>query len=234
MQNWLQRIFKDERSKAYAFTSDFLAIVTILSIVSLTLETVPSLDYYTWLFVIVEWFAVVVFSFEYIGRLIISRPRQRYPLSFFGIIDLVSILPTILGLGNWTFLKSARAIRIIRLLRMLRLAKISRSGGDIEESFGVFGLNILIYVSTLLFALLIVGTTIYLVEPTNSAFVSIPAGMWWSFQVFLGGMPVTVPDTTLGGAVYAFGRFVGLLLLGLLVGVVGNIFRTYLLPKKSN
>ena len=178
-------------------------------------------------FLVIEWVAVVLFSIEYIGRLSVSQPRYKYPLSFFGIVDLVAILPTFLGLGNFTFLKSARALRIIRLLRMLRLAKISRTSGVSEESVGVLGLNVLIYFVTLVFALLVTGTAMYLVEPNTSAFVSIPAGMWWSLKVFMAGIPVVEPVTMWGEVFFVITRFVGLMLLGLLIGSLRTKLSNY-------
>lgn len=220
--------------KTQWIVADFLALLTILSVVSLVLETVPSLTQYSTLFLFIEWFAVVVFSVEYIYRLRESKPLWKYPVSFFGIVDLVSILPTILGLGNFTFLKSARALRIIRMLRMLRmlrLVKVSRSTAIAEESMSVMSLSILIYFATLVFALLITGTAMYLVEGSQSAFASIPAGMWWSLKVFMAGIPVVEPATTLGEFFFVVTRFIGLLLLGLLIGVVGNVFRVLVMGK---
>jgi voltage-gated potassium channel len=207
---------------------DFLALLTIVSIVALVLETVPALSGYSQTFLIVEWVVVSVFTLEYISRLYVTKPGYKYSLSFFGIIDLVSILPTFLGLGNFTFLKSARALRIIRLLRMLRLAKITRSNVIAEENLSILSLNVLIYFVTLLFALMVTGTAMYLVEPTAAAFASIPAGMWWSLKVFMAGIPVTEPTTQLGELFFVLTRFIGLLLLGLLIGVVGNVFRMVL------
>lgn len=232
MRGFIENAFVRTDSRTYRVVSDALALLTIISVLSLVLETVPGLQSYNSLFTFIEWFAVVFFSVEYLARLSVSRPKWKYPLSFFGLIDLVSILPTILGLGNFTFLKSARALRIIRLLRMLRLAKVSRAGALDEHNLGVLSLNVLIYFSTLLFALLITGTAMYLVEPGHAAFASIPAGMWWSLKVFMAGIPVTEPTTQLGEVFFVMTRFVGLLLLGLLIGVVGNVFRTVLLGKR--
>jgi voltage-gated potassium channel len=232
MKRWLTIAFADPRTRTWHVVDDALAVLTIISIISLVLETVPSLTSYRTLFLVVEWVAVVCFGLEYLGRLLVSQPRWRYPLSFFGVIDLVSILPTVLGLG--TFLKSARALRIIRLLRMLRLTKVARSGGVNEDNFGVVGLNVLIYFCTLVLALLLTGTAMYLVEPTGAAFASIPAGMWWSLKVFMAGIPVATPETALGEFFFVLTRFTGLLLLGLLIGVVGNVFRLVLSgPSKS-
>jgi len=231
MNTLLTKAFAKPKTKLFHLVQDFFALLTVISIVSLVLETVPSLSAYSQTFVIIEWVAVSLFAVEYVCRLSVSKPTLKYSFSFFGIIDLIAILPTFLGLGNFTFLKSARALRIIRLLRMLRLAKVSRSGLIDEENMSTLSLNVLIYFVTLVFALLVTGTAMYLVEPGSKAFVSIPAGMWWSLKVFMAGIPVTEPVTQLGEFFFVATRFVGLLLLGLLVGVVGNVFRV-LINKK--
>ena len=231
MKKFIENAFNKTQGKTFHYVNDFFALLTIVSIVAVVLETVTSLEQYSQTFLIIEWVAVLLFTVEYIGRTIASKPTWKYPTSFFGYIDLVSILPTFLGLGNFTFLKSARALRIIRLLRMLRLAKISRSKAVDEDSVSTLSLNVLIYFVTLTFALLITGTAMYLVEPGTSAFSSIPAGMWWSLKVFMAGIPITEPVTALGEFFFVLTRFVGLLLLGLLIGVVGNVFRVVLMGR---
>jgi voltage-gated potassium channel len=158
MKKLTQKAFADQTGKTFHYVNDFFALLTIVSIVALVLETVPSLEQYSQTFFVIEWIAVLLFTVEYIGRTIAAKPTWKYPTSFFGYIDLVSILPTFLGLGNFTFLKSARALRIIRLLRMLRLAKISRSKVVDEDSMSTLSLNVLIYFVTLTFALLLTGT----------------------------------------------------------------------------
>lgn len=231
MNTLLAEAFLRTQSRTYATVNNFFALLTIVSIISLVLETVPGLASYEKTFLVIEWVAVILFTGEYLGRLAVSKPKWQYTISFFGIIDLVSIAPTFLGLGNFTFLKSARALRIIRLLRMMRLAKVARSGLVSEENTSVLSLNVLIYFATLLTALLITGTAMYLVEPSLPAFASIPAGMWWSLKVFMAGIPVAEPQTDLGWVFFVLTRFVGLLLFGLLVGVVGNMFRSVMLGK---
>ena len=233
MHSFAQKAFVDHQGKTFHYVNDFFALLTIISIVAVVLETVPALQQYNQWFLVTEWTVVAFFTVEYIGRTIASKPSWKYPTSFFGYIDLISILPTFLGLGNFTFLKSARAIRIIRLLRMLRLAKISRSRSFDEDSMSTLSLNVLIYFVTLLFALLLTGTAMYLVEPNTTTFMSIPAGMWWSLKVFLGSIYVAEPLTALGEFFFVLTRFVGLLLLGLLIGVVGNVFRVVLMGGKK-
>jgi voltage-gated potassium channel len=228
MTGLLTAAFLRPESRTYRQVNNFFALLTIVSIVSLVLETVPGLAGYEQLFLIIEWGAVILFTGEYLGRLLVSKPAWKYFGSFFGLVDLVSILPTFFGLGNFTFLKSARALRIIRLLRMARLAKVARSGLVSDESVSVLSLNVLIYFVTLLTALLLTGTAMYLVESNLSAFASIPAGMWWSLKVFMAGIPVVAPETGVGEVLFVLTRFTGLLLLGLLVGVVGNVFKVVL------
>ncbi len=232
LKQTLRRVLTDPTHKRYFVVHDFLALLTIVSIVAVVLETVPSLDKFHAVFLIAEWVAVFFFGAEYIARIIITKPVHTYTFSFFGIIDLVSILPTILGIGNLTFLKSARALRIMRLLRLMRLAKLGRNGVNDEQGLGVVSLNIMIYVATLLIALLVTGTAMYLVEHGHQNFSSIPAAMWWSLKVFLGSIAVAQPASTIGEVFYVLARFVGMLLLGLLVGVVGNIFRSVMFAGK--
>jgi voltage-gated potassium channel len=234
LQSLTHKAFADHSSKTFFYVNDFFALLTIVSIVAVVLETVPSLAPYKHVFLIIEWVAVSFFTVEYIGRTLASKPMWKYPTSFFGYIDLLAILPTFLGLGNFTFLKSARALRIIRLLRMARLAKISRSSVIDEDSMGTLSLNVLIYFLTLTFALLITGTAMYLIEPNTPAFSSIPAGMWWSLKVFMAGIPVMEPTTALGELFFVLTRFVGLLLLGLLIGVVGNVFRVVVMGERGS
>lgn len=228
VMSFLRNAFVNTETKTFHLTQDFFAFLTIVSIVALVLETVPSLSSYSQTFLVVEWIAVILFTFEYVARLVVSKPAWKYSVSFFGVIDLISILPTFLGLGNFTFLKSARALRIIRLLRMLRLAKMARSGVVDDQNMSVLSLNVLIYFVLLVFSLLVTGTAMYLAEPNMEAFASIPAGMWWSLKVFMAGIPVVEPVTAVGEFLFVLTRFVGLLLLGLLIGVVGNVFRMML------
>tara|TARA_B100000745_G_scaffold292683_1_gene233814 strand:- start:3254 stop:3952 length:699 start_codon:yes stop_codon:yes gene_type:complete len=232
MKKLLEKALLRPNNSLYFLTSDFLALATIVSIVAIVLETVPSVSGYERYFTIIEYTAVLVFTLEYAARLYVIKPKRKYVFSFFGLIDLLSILPSFVGIGNFTFLKSARAVRLIRLLRMIRLAKLAHSHRkDPEETLGVFALNVTIYITLLLVTLLAMGTLMYLAEEQVGTIMSIPAGMWWSFKVFMGGIPVDTPLTAFGAGLYVFARFVGYLLLGVLIGVIGNIFRAVLLSK---
>jgi len=234
MSSLARRAFVDTRTNLYFWTHDFLALLTIVSTISIVLETVPALEVYDVVFVTIEWVAVIIFTLEYIIRLRAEKRWQDYVFSVYGVIDLVSILPTYLGLGNFVFLKSARVVRIIRLLRLIRLAKLRHMRGhDIEHAGSMVALNITIYLTLLIGMLLCFGILLYLFESSTGVFESIPVAMWWTFQVFVASTFIEEPLTVVGGILYVAAKFVGLILLGALIGVVANIMQHYLLdPRK--
>lgn len=235
MKKLLEKALLKPNNPMYFLVSDFLAIATVVSIVAIVLETVPSLTEYARWFAVVEYTMVFIFTVEYVARVYVTKPSRQYVFSFFGVVDLLSILPSFVGVGNFTFLKSARAVRLVRLLRLVRLAKLSHAHHrDPEESLGIYTLNIMIYISLLLLALLCMGTLMYIAEEQAGMIMSIPSGMWWSFKVFMGGIPVDTPITAFGAGLYVFARFLGYLLLGVLIGVVGNIFRALLFTSSKS
>lgn len=225
--------FENPRSKYFAFVNDLFAVATIVSILAVVIETVPSLHTYHTVFLYIEWTTVVLFSLEYILRLWVAKNRKAYALSFFGIVDLVAVLPTFFGLGNLTFLKSARIVRIIRFLRLVRLSKLSRiKVEDAEETLGIFGFNIALYAVTLLFTTLVFGVLLHLFVTGDTQYWSIPGGMYWTFAVFLGGLPAPIPPGAVGTTIFILAKFCGMALFGLLVGVIGKIFNELILGKK--
>lgn len=223
---------ENPHSKYFSIVNDVLAFATIVSIFAIVLETVPSLHKYSLWFLVIEWGTVGLFTLEYILRLWSTKNWRKYAYSFFGAIDLIAILPTFLGSVNLTFLKSARIVRIIRFLRLVRLTKLSRYGTkDIEETVGMFGLNILLYATVLLFVTLGFGVALHVFETGNGQNWSIPAGMFWTFSVFLGGLPAPIPPSTSGTVIFILAKFSGMALFGLLVGVVGKLFNEWILGK---
>lgn len=227
------KIFEDPQDPYFQIINDLLATATILSVLVIVLETVPSLSVYHKLFLSIEWTTVTLFTLEYISRLWSAKQKRAYAFSFFGIIDLVAILPTFIGLGNFTFLKSARIVRIIRFLRIVRLSKLSRiKAADAEETFGILGFNIAIYASTLILVMLLLGVLLHVFANTGDQYWSIPSGMYWAFSVFLGGLPALIPPGTSGTVIFIIAKFCGMALFGFLIGVIGKIFNGLLLGKK--
>lgn len=225
-------VFEDPQAPYFSVVNDVLGLATIVSIFAIILETVPTLALHRETFILIEWVTVTLFIAEYLLRLWAVKNRKAYACSFFGIIDLLAILPTLVGLGNLTFLKSARTVRILRFLRLVRLSRLSHlKVKDAEETLGIFGFTIVLYATTLLFVMLIFGVVLHTLGTSNENYWSIPSGMYWTFAVFLGGLPVPIPPGIFGTTIFIFAKFCGMALFGLLVGVVGKIFNEWILGK---
>ena len=107
--------------------------------------------------------------------------------------------------------------------------RIQKGGSNTDNVKAVQRLSIQIYILTLTMTVLAFGTMIYLVEGNNPAFANIPLGMLWAAKLTLGGISQVTPDTILGEIVSIGTRFVGLLLFGLLIHIVGKFFEKMLL-----
>ena len=227
-------VFDDPKNKFFSLANTILALMTLVSVAAIALETVASLQKYHLLFKGIEYVAVLLFSVEYITRLATNKKPLKYMVSFFGIIDLVAILPSFLGLSNLTFLKAARSVRIIRLLRMIRLAKVSRAKDKEKAARSVYKINLEIYFLTLTLAVLILGCLFYIFEHRVSDAKDIPSGMYWALRAILGG--VSYPQaTTLGGTVtLVLARFTSMILLGMMMSLVGTMLRKMLIGSEKD
>ena len=123
---WLKNAFTDYQSPLYMKVNNFFALITLVSVFFISLETVESLQPYMGLFKVIEWITVILFSFEYAGRIIAEKRKFKYIFSFYGLVDLIAVIPTYFGLANFSFLKIARITRVLRFLRMIRLVKMMR------------------------------------------------------------------------------------------------------------
>lgn len=232
----MYQAFYTPSSPYFLLLNDVLAITTIVSITALVLESVAALQPYALLFTTVEYVAVGIFTTEYAARWYAHGSAWRkYSFSFFGIVDLLAILPSYLGFANLTFLKSARVFRILQLLRMVRLVKLTRrTAAATHDRRSADRLTLQIYFFALTAALLCFGTLLYVIEPHNPEFANIPLAMLWVAKPLLGGIAQTFPTTIWGDILVSLVRFSGLVLFGLLVSIIGTNVRTLLLGDPSS
>lgn len=230
----VRSFLENPQSRGFTVVNDVLALVTVASVLALILETVAALsEYHAW-FKAVEYVSVFLFTLEYLGRLWAAESRLRYAFSFFGIVDLLSIVPTYLAIANLTFLKTSRALRILRFLRMLRLAKLARVHHKHKGARALYLLNIQIYAAALFTAVLLLGSSLFLLEHSNPSARDLPTAMLWAFKVILGGVQYDQPQTAFGIAVLIAGRFTSLILLGLMFGLMTTMVRKALIGSESD
>lgn len=177
----------------------------VLSLITFSLDTLPHLSptAQAWLRGI-EVFCVVVFSIEYLLRVFVSTPRLAYVFSFFGIVDLVSILPFYLGVG--VDLRTIRAFRMLRLFRLFKLARYSSAVQRFHRALHIAKEELVLFLCVTLILLYVSAVGIYYFE--NEAqpeqFASVFHSLWWAVTTLTTvGYGDTYP-ITVGGRIFTF------------------------------
>ena len=201
---WYRLIFHHDSPAERNF--DLWLIVAILASVAVVmLDSVPAVKQRWHVpLSLAEWFFTLVFAIEYLVRLWTVRRPLRYATSFFGIIDLLAILPTLLSLlfPAGTSLAVVRILRMLRIFRVLKLAEYSSEAGVLIQALQRSRRKILVFIATLLTITVIFGAMMYVIEGPAHGFTSIPTGMYWAVVTMATvGFGDIAPGT-------AFGRFV--------------------------
>lgn len=160
-----------------------LMLAIVLSLLVLMLESVDSLraDYRASL-VNLEWFFTILFSLEYALRIAVVKRPHRYIFSFYGLVDLISILPTYLALfiGGAQFFMVFRSLRLLRIFRVLKLIRFVGEANSLNRALLAARHKILVFTITVICITFITGTLMYLVEGPENGFTSIPTAVYWS------------------------------------------------------
>jgi voltage-gated potassium channel len=201
-----------------------LVFAILLSILVVVLDSVPALHKdYADLLNGLEWAFTLLFTAEYAARLICVQRPWRYAGSFFGVIDLLSVLPTYFSLlvpGSELLLD----IRILRLLRVFRIFKLTlyiEEYTRLGEALAASRRKIMVFLSVVLMAILILGTVMYVVEGPEHGYTSIPVAMYWATVTMTTvGYGDITPHTSLGKAIASFMMLLGWGILAVPTGIV--------------
>ncbi|MBL4657111.1 MAG: ion transporter, partial [Flavobacteriales bacterium] len=154
-----------------------LIIAIISSVLVVMLESVAEYqEAYGEIFTIMEWGFTVLFTLEYIARIISIGQPIRYIFSFYGVVDLLSLLPTYLALifPPAYFLVDIRTIRLLRIFRILKLTRYMRASRILAEAIRNSGAKIAVFLLVILTIVIIAGTLMYLIEGEENGFNNIP------------------------------------------------------------
>lgn len=182
----------------------------------------PNLDNYTKLFLrYFEVFCISVFTLEFLIRLYFSKPKGKYLFSFFGIIDLVAILPFYLSSG--VDLRSARAFRLLRLFRLLKLARYNTAMKRFNQAFVIAKEELILFTTVALILLYLSSVGIYYFEheAQPETFSSVFHSFWWSIATLTTVGYGDIYPVTAGGKVFTF--FVLMTGLGLVAVPTGLV-----------
>jgi len=198
----------------------------VLSLVSFAFETLPDLSpEWREALRIFEGVTVVIFSLEYILRLMLCRPRLTYAFSFYGIVDLIAILPFYLTTG--LDLRSLRAFRMLRLFRLLKLVRYSAAMQRYHRAFLIAREELIFFglISMILLYLSAVGIYYFEHEAQPEAFASVFHCLWWAIATLSAVGYGDVIPVTAGGKVFTF--FILIIGLGI-VAVPSGLFASAL------
>lgn len=198
-------IVDSRETKAGLYFDYTIQVLILLSILAFTIETIPDLEpnnirllnYF-------EMFCIAVFTMEYLLRIFIAKNKLKFVFSFFGIIDLIAILPFYLSFGF-----DLRSIRILRFLRLFRLLKLVRYNSAIRRFTLAFkmikeGLIMFSAVALILFYLSAVGIYYFENAVQPEAFSSIFSSLWWSVVTLTTVGYGDVVPITIGGRIFTF------------------------------
>jgi voltage-gated potassium channel len=202
-----------------------LLVAILLSVTVVCLETVPSIarDHHPMLRAI-EWVLTGLFTIEYAMRLIVVREPRRYALSFLGIVDLLSILPTYSSLifPHAAALYAMRSLRLLRVFRVFSLGKMANEGSRMTHALMASRYKIGVFLGTILIVVVLQGALIYYLEHEfNESFSSIPRSIYWAIVTMTTvGYGDISPSTPVGQFVAALLMLLGYAIIAVPTGIV--------------
>ena len=171
----------------------------------------------------IEYFFTGVFTLEYLARLLITENTKSYAFSFWGIIDLVSTIPTYLTF----FFPASPLFRIVRTVRLLRIFKVLRLTRFMGEAQGMgvaikrSGAKITVFFGVVLVIVVVMGTIMYVIEPPEAGFTSIPRSIYWAIVTLTTvGYGDIAPVTGLGQFLSAALMILGYAVIAVPTGIV--------------
>lgn len=216
-------IFESDTPAGRAFDVGLLLAI-VLSTAIVVLESVRSLrTAHGQLFFVLEWAITALFTVEYVLRLLsVSRPL-RYATSFFGLVDLLAVLPTYMRLlvPGSQYLLVVRALRLLRVFRILKLAEFLHEAAQLRQALRASRRKVGIFLFTVVNIVLIVGALMYLVEGEENGFVDIPTSIYWAIVTLTTvGYGDLAPQTPLGKLLASAVMLLGYGILAVPTGIV--------------
>lgn len=210
---------------------DLLILGLILgSLVVVILDSEPSLnEKYHREFYVLEWVFTVLFTFEYFLRIWLSNRKWGYVFSFYGLVDLLAIIPTYLSLFliNTQFLVVIRGLRLLRVIRIFKLGRYLREAETLKTALRNSRTKIQLFVGTVLTIVLIAGTVMFIVEGPESGYTSIGVSMYWAIVTLTTvGYGDITPLTPLGKFISSVIMLLGYAIIAVPTGIVTSELTT--------
>lgn len=226
-RHWQRRlhevVFESDTFAGKAFDLGVLLCIAA-SVLIVILDSVPQIRaHYGSTLILLEWVFTVLFTIEYGLRLVsISHPR-RYATSFFGVVDLISILPTYISLliPGTQYLLVIRILRLLRIFRVLKLADYLHESGILARALWASRRKVSVFLPTVITLVIIIGTLMYVVEGEEHGFTDIPTSIYWAVVTLTTvGYGDLAPQTALGKALASIAMLLGYGIIAVPTGIV--------------
>lgn len=202
----------------------FLIVIIVLSVVVVMLESIASVrEVYSYELHVIEWGFTILFTIEYAFRLICLRRPTKYATSFFGIVDLLAVIPTYLSLffPGTQYLLAIRLLRILRVFRVLKLAQFLSEASVLTTALRASRHKITVFLFTVITLVVVLGSLMYLVEGEENGFNSIPHSVYWAVVTLTTvGYGDISPQTPLGQFLASIVMILGYAILAVPTGIV--------------
>lgn len=197
----VQIVFESDTAAGRMFDKVLIATI-VLSLIVVVLDSVESISkQHHLVFDTLEWLFTILFTAEYLVRVYCSEQRLRYIFSFFGIIDLLAVIPTYLALifPDLHVLIDVRILRLIRVFRVFKLTTYLSEYTHLVDSLKASRKKILVFLSIVLIVVMVMGTLMYVIEGPENGYTSIPTGIYWAITTMTTvGFGDIAPKTDLG------------------------------------
>lgn len=229
-------IFESDTRAGRAFDLALIALI-VASVVVVMLDSVASIHHahgeaLAWL----EWGFTGVFTFEYLARLSCVRHPGRYARSFFGVIDLLAVVPTYLAflVPGIHALVDVRVLRLLRVFRILKLSAYVAEFGALGRAIAATRRKILVFLGFVLLVILVVGTLMYVVEGPENGYTSIPVAIYWAITTMTTvGFGDIAPKTDLGRLIASVMMLLGWGTLAVPTRIVSAEFTAHQLSREA-
>ena len=216
-------IFEADTPAGKAFDVALIGCI-LLSVLAVMLDSVGAVRraYGPWLSR-AEWLFTILFSAEYLLRLISVRRSLRYASSFFGVVDLLAVLPTYISLilPGTHYLLVIRVLRILRIFRVFKLVQYVSEARLLRQAISASGRKITVFLFTVLTLVTVFGSLLYVIEGEANGFTSIPRSIYWAVVTLTTvGYGDISPQTNLGQAVSAIIMILGYSIIAVPTGIM--------------
>lgn len=223
-QKLFEIIFEANTPSGKGFDLSLLLLI-ILSVMLVMLESVESIQAAApRFFTVMEWIITIFFTLEYVLRIWLVRRPWKYIFSFYGIVDLLAILPAYLSpfFGNTQYLLTIRALRLLRVFRILKMAKYILEAEILVKAIRASQRKLTVFIFAVMTVVMIAGSMLYVVEAeASSGFTSIPRSIYWAIvTVTTVGYGDISPVTTLGQFLSSILMITGYAVIAVPTGIV--------------